>query len=174
MSRSRNNNLLFGISLWIPAVVLVVAAFFTSLGFNNNCGGYLVRASNANTIQLAHQELSRSISYLEAEGITSGYTSIIYRTPDEDIEYWYRNLKAAQSELAGLLAQGEKVSALEQSNCLLKLRDTLMDHSGENGKEALTMPHGISRYPSNGKFAVWLIIAAGMALVGTIIAGVKD
>lgn len=74
----------------------------------------------------------------------------------------------------GSRQQRQYDSALEQSNCLLKLRDTLMDHSGENGKEALTMPHGISRYPSNGKFAVWLIIAAGMALVGTIIAGVKD
>ncbi len=34
--------------------------------------------------------------------MTSGYTSILWQTPDEDIGFWYTNLKASQQELQNL------------------------------------------------------------------------
>ena len=40
------------------------------------------------------------VVYLEEKNLTSGYTSALWKTPDEDIEFWYNNLKSAQLELS--------------------------------------------------------------------------
>lgn len=89
--------------------------------------------------------------------MTSGYTSGVYTTPDEDVGFWYRNLKESYAELDALsnLAEKQELSSLEQSNTLLKLRDTLCDHS--EGKERLTCPSGISRFP----LEFWLCVVFG-------------
>ena len=67
--------------------------------FNINCMGHLKRAADANTIELAKQELGTAINYLKTKDIVSGYTSILYRTPNEDIGFWYSNLVASLEEL---------------------------------------------------------------------------
>lgn len=41
-----------------------------------NVSGFLKRAADANTIELANQELTKALDYLEANNLTSGYTSI--------------------------------------------------------------------------------------------------
>lgn len=112
--------------------------------FKQNVSGYLKRAADANTIKLANEELSKVIHYLEANQITSGYTSIFIKTPDEDIDFWYRNLKASQDELQNLNSE----SALERTNVLIKLRETLLD------KSKVTVPRGLSVYPNNGLWAI--------------------
>lgn len=55
--------------------------------FNANCKGHLKRAADSNTIEMAKKELDIALDYLEKEGLTEGYTSVIYKTPDEDIEF---------------------------------------------------------------------------------------
>lgn len=91
--------------------------------FEQNVKGYLKRAGDANTIELANVELTKALDYLEANNLTSGYTSILWKTPDEDIDFWYRNLKASQRELQTLNSE----SPLERTNVLMKLRETLLD-----------------------------------------------
>jgi hypothetical protein len=115
-----------------------------SISLKQNCTGYLKRAADANTIEIARVELAKAISYLEENNLTSGYTSVLYKTPDEDIEFWYNNLKSSQNEL---LKVTENTSSLEKSNLLMKLRETLIDN-GKDG-ETLTVPNGLSRYPNN-------------------------
>ena len=61
-----------------------------SIVFNIECNGHLKRAADASTIELAKQELTTAITYLEKKDITTGYTSILYKTPDEDIGFWYK------------------------------------------------------------------------------------
>lgn len=128
-------------------------AVIKSVHFTQNCGGYLERAANANTIEMAEQELSRAILYMEQNELTTGYTSIFWKTPDEDISFWYNNVKTSYNELVGL---DSAASALEKSNMLIKLRETLIDH-GSKG-DHITIPDGISRYPNNGAWAAWLWI----------------
>lgn len=67
--------------------------------FDRNIGGYLKRAADANTVELAEKNLSVAVEYLEKNGLTSGYTSILYRTPDEDVGFWFTNLKSSLDEL---------------------------------------------------------------------------
>lgn len=122
--------------------------------FNVNCKGYLKRAADANTVSIAKQELDMALDYLEKEGLTEGYTSVLYKTPDEDIGFWYSNLKSASKELGNIL---EDASTLEKSNALMKLRETLVDQ-GEKGS-IITCPKGIARYPYNGVLGTLLILS---------------
>ena len=126
------------LSLIVPAIVIV-----KSVQFNQNCGGYLKQAADANTVDLALNRVNKALEYIEANGLTNGYTSVLYRTEDENIGYWYDNIKACQAELEA----NKDASSLEKSNVLMKVRESLTDN-GEKGTE-LTIPPGISRYPNN-------------------------
>lgn len=157
----------------------IVAIFFTvallalcgvravkQINFTRDCGGHLKRAADANTIPLAVQELETAIGYIERHGLTHGYTSVLYQTPDEDMGFWYRNLNDSLRELKGLAPQATE---LERSNVLLKLRETLLDHT-QSG-ERVTAPEGISRFPNNrlfallfGSFFLILMLVAGPLL----------
>lgn len=127
--------------------------------FNVNCKGHLKRAADSNTVEMAKQELDVALSYLEKEGLTDGYTSVIYKTPDEDIGFWYSNLKAASEELGTI---DSDATILEKSNALMKLRETLLDQ-GEKS-ETVTVPDGISRYPYNGILGTLMLISLLLAL----------
>lgn len=128
-------------------IVVMTIQIVKSIQFNQNCGGYLERAANANTIEIAQGELSRAIKYIEENNLTSGYTSVIYKTPDEDLGFWYNNVKTSYNELLSL---PEDASPLEKSNMLIKLRETLIDHGDKGDK--ITVPDGISRYPNNATY----------------------
>lgn len=132
--------------------------------FNVNCRGHLKRAADSNTAEMAKQELDVALSYLEKEGLTDGYTSVIYKTPDEDIGFWYSNLKAASEELGAI---DSNATILEKSNALMKLRETLLDQ-GEKS-ETVTVPDGISRYPYNGILGTLMLISLLLVFIGYII-----
>ena len=144
---------ILGILFLLAAVAIFGLRIQKGIQFKQNVSGYLERAANASTVELAHNELTRSLGYLEANGLTEGYTSIVYETPDEDIGFWYENLKAAQQELAELPSN---TSALERTNVLLKLRETLLD---EGEKANVIVPEGLSVYPNNLLWAVLVQVA---------------
>lgn len=133
-----------------------------TIKFNRECGGYLTRAANANTVPMAKKELARALAYMEKEKLTEGYTSVVYQTPDEDIGYWYSNIKASFDELNQL---DPNSSPLEKTNVLMKLRETLTDQ-GENGTKVV-YPKGISIYPLNGLF----LILGWVGFIGVLISG---
>lgn len=124
------------------------------------CTGYLMRAANANTIELANTQLAIAIKYLEDNNLTSGYTSVLWKTPDEDIEFWYNNLKISQNEL---LKVDSTFSALEKTNILMKLRETLTDTN--DGSDKLTYPFGLSRYPNNLLWGILLSISVILIVI---------
>lgn len=105
--------------------------------FNANCGEYLKMAADANSIDIAEKHLSTAISYLETNNLTSGYTKIFIYRPTNDIGMWYENLKTAQTQLREM--QNSEYTELEQSNMLMKLRETILDDNS-----VLTHPEGIS------------------------------
>ena len=135
---------------------------FCDINMDRNCMGHLKRAADASTIELAHQEMGIALAYLKNHQLTEGYTSVIYTTPDEDINFWYRNLATSQEELETAL--NNKASQLEKSNILLKLRETLLDH-GSSGSEILTRPEGISIYPYNTQVAFLLLTSLVVSLL---------
>lgn len=138
---------------FIISCVIFSFIFIKSINLEQGCTGYLKRSADANTVELASRELNRSIEYLENNRLTKDYTSVLYRTPDEDIEFWYLNLKECQDELSKV---DSTTTQLEKTNLLMKLRETLTDE-GERGTK-LTVPEGLSRYPYNTMLAIFMII----------------
>jgi len=155
---------MLGIVLLLPIFLLIGITTYKDISFKIDCGGHIKRAADANTVELAIQEMETVTTYLEREGMTSGYASILYRTPDEDVGFWYANLKSSLNELKKVRPE---TSQLERSNLLLKLRETLLDRGGQ-GDEKITAPHGISRYPNNVGFALLGILSLVLIIPGMI------
>ena len=146
--------------LWAVPVVRLVQ-------FDRACEGHLGLAAVASSVETAIKELDIAIAYLEEERITSGHTSIFYNTPDEDIKFFYENLKAARKELATL---PETATQLEKTNTLMKLRETLTS-GGEHG-EVLNTPAGISRYTYNGMILFMTLLGIVIAIMGAFLMAV--
>ena len=134
--------IILAIGLICPTVTIV-----KSIQFDQDCKGYLKQTADANSVELALDRLNKAIDYVEANNLTSGYTSIIYRTEDENIEFWYNNLLTCKRELTECIES----SQFEKTNVLMKVRESLTDQS-EHGT-VITCPPGLSRYPNNKMFA---------------------
>lgn len=141
---------------WVPSIV-------QSIDFSANCGNYLELAADANSIEIAEKQLTKAVDYLEANNLTSGHTKIFVYYPKNDIGMWYDNLKTAQLQLRDMLEQGE-ITELEESNMLMKLRETILNDDG-----TLTHPEGISLHPNYALMfwlncTLWLLWILGVAM----------
>ena len=142
-------------------LVLVSISVFSYRGyrktiFKKEVTGYLVRAANASSVKIAKGELKIALDYLEANNMTSGYTSALYNTPDEDIAFWYTNLKSSYDGLN----EADSASSLEKTNLLIKLRETIMVRGGE-GREKVTVPDALYLHPNNVAWAWGTLLALG-------------
>lgn len=157
--------ILIGLLMMLPLVVWGCDRTIQDIHFEQNVGGYLKRAADANTVEIAAKQLRQAIEYVEAHKLTEGYTSVLYPTPDEDIAFWYNNLVASAKELDSITPE---TTQLERTNVLMKLRETLLDN-GESGS-SVTVPHGISIYPNNVGYAFWGFIGWVLGFAGLITA----
>ncbi|MBI3336253.1 hypothetical protein HYZ98_01655 [Candidatus Peregrinibacteria bacterium] len=156
--------------LCLPIVLFGGTCVVQDILFGINVEGRLKRAADANSVELAIQEMDAVVTYLEVNHMTGGYTSILYRTPDEDVGFWYQNLKSALEELKRVRPE---TTPLERTNILMKLMETLID-SGENGKSIITIPRGIAVFPHNTLYCLWAILGGITAIVGVVQAFLKS
>ena len=148
-------------------LVSIIVMIVLSIHFERTIGGHLKLAADANTTELAQEKIGLAIKGMEEWGFCnqSGdncYTSVIYRTPDEDVGYWRKNIEATYEDLASM-TDDERANNLIESNQLMKVRETLLD-TGGNG-DAVTVPQGISRYPNNLGYGLWLLLSAAAAFI---------
>lgn len=141
------------VALCLVALIVPTISMVKGIQFDQKCGGFLKQAADANSVELAEKQLNLAIDYIESNALTSGYTSILYNTEDENVGFWYDNLKECQKELA----ETKGNSTLENTNVLMKLRESLTDDS-EHGT-TLTIPAGISLYPHNLGFMLLNLIS---------------
>lgn len=135
--------------------LMCTLVIIASITFEINCGSFLKRAGDANTVELAQKEISKVIKYIERNGMTEGRTNVLWYTPAYDLGFWYTNLNSAYQELCQVSSEATQ---LEKSNMLMKLRETLLDDTGEG--VAVTTPPNISLYPLQRLFHVllWLSV----------------
>lgn len=150
--------------LMIPFVVFQGISIYFGVVFWNNVGGHLKRAADSNTVETAKQELDKALVYLEKRKMTDGDTSVLYSTPETDVEFWYKNLKSSQEELAKVSSE---TSQLEKTNILMKLRETLLDH-GDKGDD-VTCPPQIEDYPIQSLMFFMGVITFVMFVIGAVI-----
>lgn len=158
----KNKKVLIGVLSLIFAFTIIGWSKILSIQMQRNCTGYLKRAADANTVETAKDQLHKAIAYLEENNLTKGYTSAIYNTPDEDIAFWFNNLKSSEQELDKVI-NSKTSSSTETSNVLMKLRETLIDN-GEKG-DHLTVPDGLSRFPNNLVWGIFRILAYGVVII---------
>lgn len=161
------NRFLLSLILFIMGLIVPTVSLVMSIQFDQQCGGYLKQTADANTVELALERINVAIDYMEKNDLTDGYTSVLWRTEDENVGYWYRNIVACRDELEANL----DASSLEKSNVLMKVRETLTDDGGESGTK-LTVPPGISRFPHNAGFGILNTISAILLLLGCVALGV--
>jgi len=143
----------------VPLLALWAVQGIWGLVFNMNCAGYLSRAATATSIELAEENLTQAVAYLEASNMTSGHTWVVIPKPTDDVGYWFKNLKEAQRQLK---QDTKNMTELERSNVLMKLRETL-ETRGNNGSTELVMPSMISSHPYVPIF-FWLKCVFGVIL----------
>lgn len=131
--------------------------------FGRHCLGYLKNAADSNTVETAVTRLSLAVDYIEKNRLTSGFTSIVWTAPNEDVEFWATNITSALTELKGVPASA---TPLEKSNVLMKLRETILDDS--DGGQVVTCPAGLSVFPYNTSLC-WLACLSVLLGVGGII-----
>ena len=139
---------------------LSIMVFFLSLGygvykdiqFDIQCKGYLELAANANSIELAKSNLDKAIQYIEKNQLTSGNSAIFIKSPSNNITFWYANLKACQKEIWEMSVKGG--TTLEQTNLLMKLRESLLNN------EVVIVPEFLSMYPYQKVTILMLYISA--------------
>lgn len=135
---------------WGLTLITPIWAIVKGIQFNQDCGGYLKQAADANSVELAIDRLDKAIEYCEKHNLTDGYTSVLWRTETDNVEFWYQNLKTCKEELELC----RESSQFEKTNVLMKVRESLTDN-GEKGT-VITKPNGISRYPNNTLYGIFM------------------
>ncbi len=131
------------------------------MAFNRDCKAHLKRAADATSVDLAKQELRTALDYIEAHGMTYGYATLFYYTPENDLRFWHQNLEQAWTDLTSL---PKDATELERSNMLLKLRETILDHDKDG--ETVTSPGKAFLHPHISIFAWFLCIFGALGLLG--------
>lgn len=158
----------FGPILFAMSVVMSTGLLWfgvtKSIQFKRGCSGHLKRAADANTIRLAENELGQAINYIESHHLASGDTSVLYSLPENELDFWYANLKASWEELQ---ATPEDADRLTVSNQLIKLRETLLDR-GEKGSR-VTVPPNAFVFPNQKWYrGMGLLAVSGMLFGATV------
>lgn len=158
----------FGLSLFAVSVFFSIGilgyGITKSIDFERGCSGHLKRAADANTIDLAEQELALAVKYIESNGLTSGDTSLFYSMPENELDFWYANLKASLEELQSTPAEADR---LTMSNQLIKLRETIMD--GHEKGARVTVPPNAFVFPNQLTYRM----LGGAALAGILLGGTQ-
>lgn len=150
--------------LFLPFIFTVTADVILGIKFDVNVEGYLKRAADANTIEVAEQQLYIVLSNIEVRNLTKGSTGVLWDSPQTDIGFWYQNLKQSREELMNLPSNS---SSLEKSNMLIKLRETILDHHGTNGDQ-VTSPYNIDCYPYNTLFVFAYVFSIILGIVAVV------
>ncbi len=150
--------------LAVPFTSWAVTAFVRDVQWTQNVEGHLKRAADANSPEMALEEIQLATKFLEENKLTKGNTGIIYQTPQTDINFWYMNLKvsefnlvlvtAKEGERIGLIKVDKAATQAEKDMVLLKLRQTLLDHGGQKG-EHVTQPPNMYVYPNVLAYTIW-------------------
>jgi len=138
-------------------LVVPVLCWYMDYTFNVNVADRLKRAADANTVEIAREEMTAVISYLEENNLTSGNTSFFFTRPQNDVKFWYENLSAATHDLKLISPDAQRV---ERTNTLMKLRETLLDGID------VTLPKYIQYHPNARLLVLMLTCSVGMVIIG--------
>jgi hypothetical protein len=167
---------LVGLGMVLLGALLLAAPISSNLSFSWNCEEYLKRAADSASPEKCGEELDKAIEYAKDNNLTKGNTGIFFKTPSCDIKFWFENLEKAREALKEVEPTGgeSKATAMEKSNVLMRVRETLLD-SANKGVE-VTLPPRIELYPHVLMLSVLFWVGLIIGLLGIIVgvACIKD
>lgn len=143
----------------IGGIIYGAVRITADISFNVECEGYIKRAADATTAKSAKEQLDKVIDYADDHHLTEGWVSIILHQPENDVTFWYNNLVNARNGLEKAIGTGQ----LQETNVLMKLKETLLDDTSDGVK--VTHPSGIEIYPNNKAMCALAIISAAFILI---------
>ncbi len=146
----------------VIGILLVVQGLVADLRFEWNCEAYLKRAADCSTIKQCGKELDLALRYMEANDLTSGNTGVFFKTPADDVGFWYSNIRGSRAAVADLESK-DSVSALECSNVLMRVRETILD---EDKHTSVTLPSSIAFYPNVAARITGIVLGVVLMIVG--------
>lgn len=129
----------------VSLVLFLMTRFFNDIHYAFECKRNLGIAVQTESISEARNRLRRAIDLVRKKGATNGYTSILRKTEDENVELWFNNLISALAEVD----EWEKLLFLEKEESLEKIRK-ILTFDGE-----IVIPNGIAVAPHNRVFFLW-------------------
>ncbi len=123
---------IFSVMVIICLFFCVIKLFNAEKGYKN----YLEFAASSPTIERSYEFLEKALSYIEKEGLTEGNTAIIIKTPADDIEIWYEQIKGSRDVLFNIINK-DGISQLEKDNALIRVKEVLLNDSGSLIKPSL-------------------------------------
>ncbi|MFR2534174.1 MAG: hypothetical protein ACLTEH_06295 [Clostridia bacterium] len=150
MKKISNRFLALAIIFTIFSLMYIIVRIDKGIQFNTSCNSYITAAVEAESPQLAKENLAKALTYLESNKLTSGNSSIL-RGHRDDISRWYQTISNSYTKL-----NTTPLEKLEKSNYLIQMRkDILM----------VNHPSGISICQNKIIFLLWKVLAfAGMPL----------
>ena len=119
---------------FVLAATLSIAGWVKDYRFSVSVGQQLKRALDAPTADLAILALDTAIAECKRTKRDTGNSGIFLKTPENDVGYWFTRLTEARASLSAVTP-----NTVEESNALMKLRETLSD-STSSGGTSLNLP----------------------------------
>lgn len=151
---------IFAILMTIVLIMVGVNLIIKNQSWNKEVENWLKLAADAPNIERAEKFLDRAIAGINERGIVGGNSALIFHNPNADVGIWLGQITAAKQLLVNLREQ--KVSGLEETNALMKFRETLLD-VGEKGTVVTSPPH-MSTFPNQMLWAWLLWLSLGVCI----------
>ena len=116
MKKISNRFLALAIIFTIFSLMYIIVRIDKGIQFNTSCNSYITAAVEAESPQLAKENLAKALTYLESNKLTSGNSSIL-RGHRDDISRWYQTISNSYTKL-----NTTPLEKLEKSNYLIQMR----------------------------------------------------
>ena len=82
----------------LALLLLFITAGVRYIQYDRDVAGHLKLAADANNLERAQGKLQVAVDGMERRGLCNGkgdncFTSVLYRTPEDDVGYWRANIE---------------------------------------------------------------------------------
>ena len=129
--------------------------------WNINCAQYIRMAGQSKDIKSCLNNLDVAIKYLEVHKMTSGYVTIIATSNEkQNLQLYYQSLYACRQNLK---TNPDPTGALQVVK--RTIFDAYQNNNNSDVSSYLNCPAGMSVYPYNGWFLLFVLISLLMMII---------
>lgn len=157
---------LFSIILIVPFFGWAITRIVKDQRFDDNCTYHIQQGLSSNDLTYSSSEIELAIAYLETNHLTSGYTTIAGKDQSEDLALFNSTLRKKYIYINFLKEKTpEEIKKYEE---FYELRNFSTPGRQSLPAVSVYVPSGISVYPYNTSYMIWMFISIIFAALGII------